>query len=422
MRYQILVGLLGALAPVLLIAGPRGLAAEALSWDECVTQALEHNPDLVAARARINEAQAALRVTASAFSPQLSATANNGLSQRGGLGRTDSYTYSIGGTQLVYDGRKTVYSVRSASTNVLVSQYDYQVTSATVRDQLRAAFVALLKAQQLVTITAQIEKRRKEDVDQVTLRYDAGREHKGSLLTSQANLAQAQYEVQQARRLVALTQEQLAKAIGRAQPPDITAQGELAIHDYSKDVADFKALAAGTPFVRSLQAQEEAARFDLRSARATYYPEVSLSASVGMQDSQWPPSSSEWATGLSISIPLYEGGLRRAQVSRAQAALNLAAAQTASGYDQRRLALQQAWTDLVDAVESIAVQRKFLDAAEERSKIAEVEYANGLLSFDDWTIIEDQYVSALKAYLNAQASALTAEATWLEATGKTLEQ
>jgi outer membrane protein TolC len=422
MRYKILVGLLSALVPSVLIAPPPGLAAETLSWDDCVKQALEHNPDLVAARARINEAQAVLTMAASGLAPQLSAKASNGMSQRGGSSRTDSYSYSISGTQLLYDGRKTVFSVRSASTNVLVSQYNYQVTSATVRNQLQTAFVALLRAQQLVTITAQIEKRRKDNVDQVTLRYEAGREHKGSLLTSQANLAQAQYEVQQAQRLLALAQEQLAKAIGRGQPTDITAQGELTIYDYSKDVVDFNALAAATPFVKSLQAQEDAARLDLRSARATYYPEVSLSASIGMDDSQWPPNTSEWTTGLSISIPLFEGGLRRAQVSKAQAALNLTAAQATSGYDERLFALQQAWTNLVDAVESIAVQRKFLDAAEERSKIAEVEYANGLVSFDDWTIIEDQYVSALKAYLNTQASALTAEAMWFEATGKTLEQ
>jgi outer membrane protein TolC len=422
MRSKAVFGLLGVLLVAALSTRHHAHAAETLTWDQCVAQALEHNPDLVAARARISQAQAGVSVAASGLSPQLTAAATNSTAQHGGAGRTDSYSYTINGTQLLYNGQKTRSGVRSAAADAVVAQYNYQVASATVRSQLETAFVTLLKAQQLVTITTQIEKRRKDNVDQVALRYQSGREDRGALLTSQANLAQAQYEVQQAGRRLQLAREQLAKVLGRDEQTQITAEGELTVHDYSKDVVDFDALAGQTPYYKSLQAAQEAARFDLRSARASYYPEVSLRASAGMDDSQWPPDSSEWSMGLTISVPLSQGGLLRAQVSQARAALDLATAQTVSGYDARRLALQQAWTDLVDAVENIAVQRQFLDAAQERSSIANVEYANGLMTFNDWTIIEDAYVNAMKAYLNAQAAAGTAEATWLEAAGRTLEE
>jgi outer membrane protein TolC len=62
-----------------------------------------------------------------------------------------------------------------------------------------------------------------------------------------------------------------------------------------------------------------------------------------------------------------------------------------------------------------------LTATEERSKIAQAQYSIGLMSYDNWTIIEDDLVSAKKNLLNAQAAALLAEANWILAKGETLE-
>jgi len=67
------------------------------------------------------------------------------------------------------------------------------------------------------------------------------------------------------------------------------------------------------------------------------------------------------------------------------------------------------------------VQNQYLGAAKERSTIGEAKYSIGLLSFDNWTIIENSLVSARKSYLEACAAVLRAEATWLQSIGGTLE-
>jgi hypothetical protein len=50
-----------------------------------------------------------------------------------------------------------------------------------------------------------------------------------------------------------------------------------------------------------------------------------------------------------------------------------------------------------------------------------VQYSIGTLSFDNWTIIENSRANAEKSYIEACASALTAEAQWINASGGTLE-
>ena len=85
------------------------------------------------------------------------------------------------------------------------------------------------------------------------------------------------------------------------------------------------------------------------------------------------------------------------------------------------LNLEQDWSDLRDAVEKVNVQQDFLNAVEERARISEQQYAIGRISFDDWTIIEDDLVRNKKSFLDAQTNALLAEANWIQAKGETIE-
>ena len=83
--------------------------------------------------------------------------------------------------------------------------------------------------------------------------------------------------------------------------------------------------------------------------------------------------------------------------------------------------LANTWTQLQNTTDNVAVQKKSLDATEERAKIAEAEYSIGLLSYDNWIIIENNLVSAKKSYVTAQNAALVAEANWVQAKGGTLD-
>ena len=120
-------------------------------------------------------------------------------------------------------------------------------------------------------------------------------------------------------------------------------------------------------------------------------------------------------------MPIFEGGSRIAEVKKGRAQFRQAEADARSGRDSVLFVLQQAWIDFQDAVDKVEVQKKFLNASEERAKIAQAQYSNGLIAFDDWTIIEDDLVRDKKAYLDSLADALIAEAYWVQAKGETLE-
>lgn len=396
-------------------------AEEILTWEDCVQEAKQKHPDLISAEEVLNQAKATKAINQSGALPQIT-TSLSGKTQEATSGATtDTYAYDISAKQLLFDGFKTAHNIASATEDVKSAQYSYDVTSSNVRLNLRSAFAKLLKAQDLLSISEDIAKRRKQNLELVELRYEAGREHRGSLLTAQADLAQAELDLTQSRRDIDLAQRRLTKELGRAKLLPIKVKADFEIKHVDRKRPDFERLGESNPFLLELMAKKEAARFDLKFAQADFFPEVYASASAGKSDSHWPPSNDAWSTSVSLSLPIFEGGSRIAQVSKARAALNQAQADERSGKDSVILTLEESWKEWQDAIDTVQVQQKFLEAREERAKITQAQYSTGLISFDNWTIIEDDLVNTRKSFLNTQADALIAEANWIQAKGGTLE-
>jgi len=403
-------------------------AEEVLTWQDCIKEAQKNHPDLISAEENVKELEATKKITASTLFPQIdtnlgASTAKTSTTTSGDTTSktTDTYTYGVTGTQLIFDGTKTISNVRAASENIKAAVHNYRFTSSEVRWRLRSAFVNLLKAQELLKITEEIYNIRRGDLELITLRYESGLEHKGALLNAQANLAQAQFEIAQAERNLEVVQRQLIKEMGRTKVSPLRAEGAFKVSDAVLNKPNFEALVKNNPSLQKLIVQKNAASFEIKAAKATFLPEFSAQAGANKNSSHWPPDNNQWNTGLTLSYPLFEGGLRLAEVAQAKAVFNQAQANERSTRDALIVALEQTWAALQDAVESVEVEKKFQDAAEERSKIAEMQYSLGLMQFDNWTIIEDDLVMAKKAFLDAQANALLAEADWVQAKGETLE-
>ncbi|MFA5090834.1 MAG: TolC family protein [Candidatus Omnitrophota bacterium] len=404
------------------------VAEEVLVWQDCLKEAAKNHPDLIAAEEEVKQSEANKGITASTLFPQvdssISASTARGASGEGDTAThstADSYSYGVTGTQLIFDGTKTIQDVKSASESIKAAKHSFKFTSTTVRFRLRSAFIDLLKAQEMLRITEEIYDIRRGNLELITLRYVSGLDHKGALLTAEADLANAKYGISQARRDIEVAQGELIKEMGRAQWAPLAVKGDFEVKDSVKEKPDFVLLAKNNPSLQQVISKKNAAEFSLRSAYANFSPELSGQAGANKTGSHWSPQNDQWNLGLVLSMPIFEGGLRFAQVSQAQAVLNQLKASERSTKDGIVLSLEQTWADLQDAIDNVGVQKKVLTATEERSNIAQVQYSTGFITFDNWTIIEDNLVKAKKSFLDAQANALLAEAKWVQAKGETLE-
>jgi outer membrane protein TolC len=399
-------------------------AEESLTWQQCVSEAKEAHPDLSSALALLQQAEADKRITGGALLPKLSLGVRSEQSGTTAKGSSSSvsHSYSLTAQQLLFDGHKTSSQVASSKEAIKSAQYNYNVVSADLRFALRTAFTQLLKAQDLVGLVSEIADRRQNNVRLISLRYQGGREHLGSLRQAEADLAQAQFEVAQAKRGLVLAQTILASALGRDSHHPIRVQGSFRATDLLAKKPDLALLAKNHPLFQELDARSKAARYDLDAARNAFSPELYLTSSLGRGSVDTLPFKAvDWSAGLMLSVPIYEGGTGRARVSKAMAVLSQQNAQEKSGYLQLFNTLEESWKIFQDARQLVIVKKKFLEAAQERSTIANAQYSNGIITFNDWVIIENNLVSAKKEFLNAGADLLIAEAQWIQAKGEGLD-
>ncbi|HBG62292.1 MAG: hypothetical protein A2Y03_06965 [Omnitrophica WOR_2 bacterium GWF2_38_59] len=405
---------------LLVLQGPV-MAEDIMTWEDCVKEALENHPDLISAKEELIQYREDKNIARSGILPQISSSLSQRKSKTSGSSETNTYAYSVSGEQLLFDGFKTTSNIKAAEKSLNAQEYNYMVTSSNIRLNLKAAFSSLLRAQELISLTEEIAKRRKENLELVLVRYEAGREHKGAVLTAKADLSQAEFEVAQAKRNLSLVQQELTKELGRDKKSPIKVVGDFNIQGIDDVKPDCEELADNTPLLKELIIKKEIARLNISAAKAEYFPQVYLSGSFGRSRSEWPPKEDAWSAGLSVSLPIFEGGSRFSQMNKARSQLVQAQANERGGRDGVIYTLEKTWKDFKDAEDLVSVKEKFLEAALERAKIANAQYSSGLTTFDDWIIIENNLVSAKKAHLDAKENLLVAESYWIQAKGGTLE-
>jgi outer membrane protein TolC len=404
-------------------------AEEVFTWQDCLAEAKQNNPDLIYADEGVKEKKAGKDITASGLYPQISAgvdastskTSTTSSSGSTSSSTKDSYSYGVSATQLIFDGLKTIHDVKADSEKLKASEQNYRFTSSAVRQNLRTAFVNLLKAQELIRVEEEIFKIRRDNLELITLRYQSGLEHRGALLTAEANIAQARFGLSQAKRDVEFTQRQLTKEMGRKKFKPFAVTADFVVIDSAKEKPDFEEIVKNNPSVLKAAAERNSTAFNLKSAYGNFSPKLTGQAAADKSSSHWPPQNEGWNLGLSLNVPIFEGGLKTSQLNQARALYNQAEANERSIRDSAIVSLERTWAALQDAIETVEVERKSMDASFERSRIAEAQYSIGFISFDNWIIIQDDIVRAKRGYLDAQAAALIAEANWIQAKGDTLE-
>lgn len=390
-----------------------------LTWPECVRIAREKNPSLQAARAQWQAAASALAATRTELRPQLSVNASAEHSEPR-ADRSDDVDLNAGvsAEQILFTGGKKQAAVRIAEANLSSAQAAYRAVLAEVTRDLRIAFVKRLIAQQRVAILEAIRQRRAENLELVRLRYEGGREHKGSLALTEAAYFQAESELAQARRTSEMALSDLARIMAwEDMPTNLEVTGSLDVSPPPQQ-PDFAACVEVHPSVAKAMATLNSARANLQSAKAAYFPNLSLVGSAGRSGTMDEFESDRWSAGVRMTYPLWPGGKTQHDLQQAKARYGEAEASLLEVKLAAERRLQEAWVNWQNAIDNVRVRQRYFEAADLRAEIARQQYGAGLLSFENWDLIENDRISHQRQWLEAQQTALIAEAEWKFALGE----
>ncbi len=175
------------------------------------------------------------------------------------------------------------------------------------------------------------------------------------------------------------------------------------------------------PDIASAERLVAATNAQIGAARAAFYPDISLSALIGLQntgsDDIFTASNTLWALGPSAAMTLFDAGRHAGQLAAAKAQNQVAAA----SYRATVLQAFQEVEDNLALLDNLAQEARdkadSVTAATHTQDLAMALYQNGALAFLDVVVAQTTALQAQQAALAIETGRLTASVNLVHALG-----
>ncbi len=385
--------------------------------DELIRQAVADNHTLAAARATLDEAQELVKAQAAANYPQVSLTGGLGRQKYGkeflgSLFVVPPFGYLAAGAEVTYTLDYMGGVARSVEQRRALAQYQ--------RSEVDAEYLALtgsivLQAMDAAAARAEIQainelvSEDRDNLELVRTEFQDGSVSRVDVLTAQSQLASDETLLPPVRQRLDVARHALAVLIGQA-PADWTPpQLELADLALPRElpVSLPSELVHRRPDILAAEAQLHAATAAVGVATASLYPEITLTATGGLQSLPFQQlfdrSNAAWTLISGVTAPVFEGGRLHAEQRAARDQLRAAAEQ----YQQVVLESFGQVADLLDALrhdsELLAAQSNALAAAASSAELARASYRAGNSGLLDVLDAQRQRLAAELGLVRAQA-------------------
>jgi len=413
---------------------PGGQRATEIGWERffgdpqlkfLIATALANNRDLAASVARIEQARAQYRIQDAARLPQVNASAGASrtqapLSQLEPELPPNNATFifnqynvqaAMASYELDFWGRVANLS-EAARRRYLATVEGDRAFRLSLIASVAAAYYTIRAGEEGIELAAHTVSARQYALEIAKLRLDAG-------VTSSVDYDQAAILVTQAQTQLAELQRSTEQR--RAQLNVLVGgpvQGVLPASRAIEDPGQFASLDAGLPSdlltnrpdILQAEQQLRASNADIGAARAAYFPRIALTGNFGYASPElgdlFRSGSQAWSFGGLVSLPIFDGGLRQAQLGVAQARRD----ELVAIYQRT---VQTAFSEVSEALigrrryqEQIVAQEAAVQSQRRLAEVAELRYENGISIYLEVVDARRNLFSAEQQLIQLRATAL----------------
>ncbi len=371
-----------------------------------MTELFAQNLEMTQAIARLEQVEAAFRITRSAQSPALVGGASQGRSNQPGLHDDfigDSQQLSLAASYELDLWGKLAAQSQAAELELSASRQDVETLYLGLSARLTDLYFLAVEQRSQLALTEQSIASFADTATRVENRYNLGLVPAVDMYQARQNLTGAQAARYLFEARLAEAEHAMAVLIGRY--PERSPDGSLEQLPSAPDLFATgipASLISQRPDLQAALQRVEAADAGVAAAIADRFPSISLSGGYGSlrQDVTAGLIKGEfWSLLGNLALPIVDGGRRRAEVERQEAALREAVA----NYQQKVLSAFQEVEDAL--VNNFATEQRV-------ERLAETAQATGATM----RLSTDRYLAGLVDYLPV----LTAQRTDFDVSSRLL--
>ena len=379
--------------------------AAATTIQQAVAAALEQNPQVKVAASSVRSADARLTAARAALSPTVSASV--GASSSGGTSTASaSGQAGLGASYTIYDAGVRAAQIRQAEAQAESARQALAATQASVAVSTATAYMNVVTAEAVVTVREQALEQARTQLNAAEAGVRAGTVPQSDVVRAQSQVATAEFNLIDARGTVETQRSALLVLLNRSAGSTIPVTQPGAVPATDVSAAQAADAALRRPEVKQAEADVRAAEAGLQATAAQGGVSVSVDAgySVGIASTS---NGGSWSTGVSASVPLFDGGRRAAEVEAARASVESANVQLAQTRLQMQHQAQQALTQFRTSIARATAAEKAAEAAREAFRAAQGRYTAGVGTVVEVETARTELVSAEVTFRQAQSDQWT---------------
>jgi NodT family efflux transporter outer membrane factor (OMF) lipoprotein len=400
-----------------------------------IEAALASSPTMEEAAARVRRAEAAAQQAGSRLRPEISANASGGAVQQStgsidlpnGIELPHAWNDNASASlSLSWDldlwGRNRA-TLRAALSDTEAARADAAQARLTLSTGIAGAYGDLARLAALHATSETYLRIRGDTLRLLQAREAQGLENRAAVMRAEAGRASAASDLAALDEQIELTRNRIAALIGdgpgRGQSITLPTAARLSAFGVPGDLGI--AIVGRRPDIVAARLRAEGLGARIDAARAEFYPNIRISALIGLQalgiGNLLSGGSSYGSVGPAISLPIFSGGRIEGNYRGTRADYDAAIA----NYDRTLVNALKDVADVAASQRALAIRlresRAALSASDTAFRMIEARYRGGLATYLDLLSAEDALNTSRRGVAELEASAFSLDVALVRALG-----
>lgn len=303
------------------------------------------------------------------------------------IGPVNEWRTNLRSQYTLFDGGQRSSELNSAKSQYAASQQESLETRNNIIYNVHAAYYDVLASEDELELSKTRISRSQDHLRIASDRKEAGDVPQADVTRAGVDLSSAELNSVSAEGSLRIALGNLNQAMGRMpQEPLQIAHSEIAVvpDPSGTDVQQsLNNALQKRPEIQAAQKRVEAKQKQIGIYRSEFFPKVRGEAGYGWLDEEFFPQDKDWYVGISLDVPLLDGGTRRHRVAKSKVEVSREQAQL----DQLKLSVQQevwsAYSRWIEAHQTLETSRVRQTQAEESLRLTKARYEEGAGTIND---------------------------------------